>query len=148
MVVEVQLTQKEADALIAIRKYSLAKGPVILPLSGRVEVPLSDIDGNVDFQLDIHRARFDLKKGTNQTRARRTIVLVRLDYGGAPHRNPDGVEVPSPHIHIYRSGYGDKWAYPILKTQFKNIGDFWQTLDDFMSYCNVIDRPEFQVGLL
>ena len=77
--VEVQLTQKEADALIAVRKRSLAKGPVILPLSGRVEVPLSDLDGNVDFQLDIRRARIDLKKGTNQTRARKTIVLVRLD---------------------------------------------------------------------
>ena len=29
LVVEFQLTQKEADALIAVQKYSLAKGPVI-----------------------------------------------------------------------------------------------------------------------
>ena len=138
------LTQREADALIAVRKFSLAKGPVILPIAGRVEVPLSDPGGNVDFQLDIRRSRFDLKKGTNQTRARKTIVLVRLDYGGAPHRNPDGVEVPCPHLHIYRSGYGDKWAYPILKNQFGNIDDFRQTLDDFMTFCNVTERPEFQ----
>lgn len=141
---ETPLTQMEADALIAVQKRSLATGPVILPVSGRVEVPLSDQEGNVDFQLDIRRSGFDISKGTNQTRVRKTIVLVRLDYGGAPHRNPDGVEVPCPHLHIYRSGYGDKWAYPISTDQFGDVNDFRRTLDDFMIFCNVIEQPEFQ----
>ncbi|HEY7442131.1 MAG TPA: hypothetical protein VH701_06920 [Vicinamibacterales bacterium] len=26
---------------------------------------------------------------------------------GAPHRNPDDEEIPCPHLHLYREGYGD-----------------------------------------
>ena len=146
-VVDFELTQEEVNDFISIQKRSLATDPVFIPLSGRVEVPLSDLSGSVEFQLDVRRARIDLKKGTNQTRLRKTIVLVRLDYGGAPHRNPDGEEVPCPHIHIYKPGYGDKWARSISDREFKNIGDFWQTLDDFMTFCNITDRPIFQGAL-
>ena len=142
-VVDFELTQEEANDFISIQKRSLATDPVFIPLS----VPLSDLSGSVEFQLDVRCARIDLKKGTNQTRLRKTIVLVRLDYGGAPHRNPDGEEVPCPHIHIYKPGYGDKWAQPISDREFKNIGDFWQTLDDFMTFCNITDRPVFQGAL-
>lgn len=46
-----------------------------------------------NFLLDIRRGKIDLLKATNQNRARQTIVLVRLDLGGAPHRNPDGEEI-------------------------------------------------------
>lgn len=144
---EIDLPQDVADALIAIGKRSLATDPVVVPTSGRVEVPLSDLDGREDFQLDIRRARIDLTKGTKQTRTRQTIILVRLDFGGAPHRNPDGEEVGCPHIHIYREGYGDKWAYPLPDSQFSDIGDFWKTLDEFLAYCNVVEPPTFQRGL-
>ena len=61
---------------------------------------------------------------------------LRLDYGGPLHRNPDGEEIPCPHLHIYREGYGDKWAVPIPTQDSPNIHDHWQTLQDFMRYCN------------
>lgn len=144
---EIDLAQEVANALIAVRKRSLATDPVVVPPSGRIEVPLSDLDGREDFQLDVRRARIDLKKGTKQTRTRQTIILVRLDFGGAPHRNPDGEEVKSPHIHLYREGYGDKWAYPLPDKSFSNIEDFWLTLDEFLKFCNIVEPPTFQKGL-
>lgn len=144
---EIDLAQEVANALIAVRKRSLATDPVVVPPSGRIEVPLSDLDGREDFQLDVRRARIDLKKGTKQTRTRQTIILVRLDFGGAPHRNPDGEEVKSPHIHLYREGFGDKWAYPLPNDSFSDIEDFWLTLDEFLKFCNVVEPPTFQKGL-
>ena len=71
------------------------------------------MDGREEFLLDIRRARIDLAKGTYQNRGREVVILARLDFGGAPHRNPDGEEIGSPHIHLYREGFGDKWAFPI-----------------------------------
>jgi hypothetical protein len=74
-------------------------------------------------------------------------VLVRLDFGGAPHRNPDGEEIGSPHLHLYREGYGDKWAVPVPEDRFENLSDPWQTLEDFMRYCNVVQSPMIRRGL-
>lgn len=86
-------------------------------------------------------------KGTYQNRGRQVIVLVRIDFGGAPHRNPDGTEVPSPHLHLYREGYGDKWVMLLPQDNFPNIADLWQTLEDFMRFCNIVDRPAIVRGL-
>lgn len=60
---------------------------------GSATIPLESIDGREDFLLDVHRARIDLVKGTYQNRARHVVALVQLDFGGRPHRNPDGEEI-------------------------------------------------------
>ena len=75
------------------------------------------------------------------------VVLVRLDFGGPPHRNPDDTEVGVPHLHVYREGFGDKWAMTVPKDKFPDLADLWQTLQDFMGYCNVIERPNINQGL-
>jgi hypothetical protein len=62
--------------------------------------------------LDLARGQIKLTKATYQNRARQAIVLMRLDLDGPPHRNPDDQEIPCPHLHFYREGYGDKWAIP------------------------------------
>ncbi|MDG6271690.1 DUF6978 family protein [Glaesserella parasuis] len=81
---------------------------------------------------------------TFQTRARKAIVLVRLDIEGPPHRNPDGEEIICPHIHLYREGYGDKWAYP-LPDELKSVLDRpYELLDKFMDYCHIIGKPMIQ----
>ena len=114
---------------------------------GSLVIPLTSEDKREEFLLDIYRGRIDLLKGTYQNRARQVVVLVRVYFGGAPHRNPDGVEVPSPHMHLYREGFGDKWAVPLPPDKFPNVADLWQLLDDFMRFCNVVDRPEIVRGL-
>lgn len=97
--------------------------------------------------LDLRRGRIDLAKGTYQNRGRQVVVLMRLDFGGAPHRNPDGDEIDSPHLHIYREGFGDKWAMPVPAEAFRDLTNPWQTPDDFMRYCSIVEPPNIRRGL-
>lgn len=65
------------------------------------------------------------------------------------YRNPDGEEVPCPHLHTYREGYGYKWAIEVHSDQFPSIQeDSWQTLQDFMQYCNIVVPPDIQRGII
>jgi hypothetical protein len=116
-------------------------------LGGSISVPLVSANRREQFVLDLRRGRIDLAKGTYQNRGRQVVVLVRLDFGGAPHRNPDGEEIESPHLHVYREGYGDRWAAVVPGDHFADLGDVWRTLDDFMRYCNVVEPPVVRRGL-
>jgi len=145
---EIDLLQSEADALIAMEKIRTDEKSIDYPgLGGRISVPLMSRNKREKFILDISRGKIDLLKGTYQNRAMQVVILVRLDFGGQPHRNPDGQEVPSPHLHIFREGYGDKWAVPIPADRFPNTADFWQLLEDFMRYCNITEPPRIGRGL-
>lgn len=142
-----ELTQPEADALLALEKQCLTEETHSLPsLGGRLSVDLSSLDGREQFNLDVNRSYISFSKVTYQTRARVTVVLARLDVAGAPHRNPDDSEIPCPHLHLYREGYGDKWALP-LPADFGDISDGWRTLEDFMAYCHIVKPPIFEKGL-
>lgn len=145
---DINLTQSEADALIAIEKHRINNDIHQYPaLGGAVVIPLVSIDKRENFSLDVSRGRIDLLKGKYQARARQVVVLVRLDFGGAPHRNPDDTEIASPHLHVYREGYGTKWAMPVPRNRFQNINDVWQTLEDFMKFCNITEPPIIERGL-
>ena len=145
---DIILSQGEADALMAMDKVRADETAWSLPdLGGGVSIPLKSVDGREQFLLDVRRGRIDLRKNTFQERARAVVVLVRLDLGGALHRNPDGAEVLSPHLHVYREGYGDKWAVPAPVGRFPAPQDAWRTLNDFMAYCNVTQPPVIQRGL-
>ena len=108
---------------------------------------LTSTDGRESFLLDVRRARIDLAKGTYQNRGRQVVVLARLDFGGGPHRNPDGEEIGSTHLHLYREGYGDKWAYQVPAVHFSHLSDPWLTLGDFMRFCNILEPPNIRRGL-
>ena len=121
---DITLTQAEADALIEMRKVRTNDEPWRYPaLGGAIIVPLTSADKRENFLLDISRGRIDLLRGKYQNRARHLIVLVRLDFGGPPHHNPDGTEVPCPHLNVYRDGYGDKYAIPMPDARFSDTGD-------------------------
>jgi len=144
---EINLTQAEADFLFAIEKISADNAEWDLPdLGGGISVPLISSDKKEYFLLDVSKGRIDLKRQKYQNRAREAIVLVRLDLG-SPHRNPDGQEIGVPHIHIYKEGYGDKWASALPTGVFSNLNDSWQVLTDFMKYCNITKAPNFRRGL-
>lgn len=141
------LSQRDADRLIEMDKGREDEETYLLPLSGRLTVPLVAWDKSEFFSLDIRKSRIDLLKGRVQLRGRQIIVLVRLDFGGHPHRNPDDEEIPSPHLHLYREGYGDKWAIPLPQEYFTKPGDLWMTLNEFMRYTHVTEPPHFNRGL-
>ena len=108
---DIEITQEEADSLIAMEKRFVDDRDWTFPSAGeRKALALTSLDKRENFTLDVTRAQIKLTKATYQNRARQVIVLMRLDLGGPPHRNPDGTEIDCPHLHTYREGFGDKWA--------------------------------------
>lgn len=145
---DINLTQPEADALIAIEKHRANEEHSDFPMGGQsLVLPLQSPDKREQFLLDMSRGRIDLLKVKMQNRGRQVVVLVRLDLGGAPHRNPDGKEISVPHLHLYREGFGDKWAMPVPADRFTATGDVWQTLEEFMRFCNITQPPHIDRGL-
>ncbi len=136
---DINLTQGEANLLIAMEKHRVSDERWEYPdLGGSTCIPLISADRRENFSLDLYRGRIDLAKGSYQNRSRQVIILVRLDFGGQPHRNPDGEEIPSPHLHIFREGFGDKWAVLAPSDKFTHIDNNpWDTLNDFMLFCNI-----------
>lgn len=138
----IDLTQSEADALLAMEKRKEDDNIWDYPaLGGRISIPLISQDKREKFLLDVSRSGKIVLKGKYQNRARCTLILARFDFGGGIHRNPDGTEVDCPHLHVYREGYGDKWAYPVSADVFADTSDDWQVLNDFMRFCNITDPP-------
>jgi uncharacterized protein DUF6978 len=145
---DANLSQSEADALIAMEKVRMGDSENSYPdPGGKLSIPLASPDGREVFLLDVSRGQINLAKVTHQNRARQIVVLMRLDVGGAPHRNPDGEEIPCPHLHIYQQGLGDKWAFPAPRDRYSNLDDLMQTLEDFMRHCNVTKPPKIHPGL-
>jgi hypothetical protein len=144
---DLNLTQAEADALIALEKHRVNDNRHDFLFGGLLVIPLQSPDKREQFLLDVSRSHIDILKGRFQNRARQVVILVRLDFGGAPHRNPNGEEIPSPHLHIYREYFGDKWAEPVPTDRFPRLSDFWRTLADFMRYCNITRPPIIEQGL-
>ncbi len=106
---DVDLSQAEADAFIAAEKHCVEKREWEFPMfGGKLVIPLVSPSNSEDYLLDINKHQINLAKATYQNRVRKTVVLVRVDLSGPPHTNPDGTDVPCPHIHVYREGYGDK----------------------------------------
>ena len=91
--------------------------------------------------LHVTRARIRLTKATYQERARQTIILMRLDLDGPPHRNPDDEEIPCPHLHVYREGYADKWAVPAPPDRYPDCANLFATLEAFVAHCNITNPP-------
>lgn len=144
----VSLSQTEADALRAMEKHRTSEEQHDFPVAGaRVSIPLLSADKREQFFLDVNRSRLDLRKITCQNRARQVFILVRLDIAGPPHRNPDGEEIPCPHLHLYREGFGDKWAQPAPADMFPRMDKLFLTLQDFMRYCNITLPPQIEEGL-
>jgi hypothetical protein len=142
------LTQVEADALIAMEKIRADAFEYEYPQpGGKLVIPLTSIDKREAFLLDVTRGQVNLAKVTRQNRAKQVVVLMRLDLGGSPHRNPDGKEIACPHLHFYKEGYGDKWAVPVSSDKCRNTEDLLLTFEDFMTHCNITEKPRFQMGL-
>ena len=145
------IPQIEADALLSVEKERADSKEYDLE-NLTLEIPLVSCDRKEKFFLDLRNARIDILKFKYQTRARSVIILARLDFGQAGrHTNPDHVTIEGPHIHIYREGYADKWAYLLDDMPggniFSDINDRLKTLNEFMVYCNIKNAPLFARGL-
>ena len=145
---DIDITQAEADALIEMEKRFVEEDDWTFPSAGeRIALALTSLDKRENFVLDITRAQIKLTKATYQNRARQAITLMRLDLGGSPHRNPDGTEIPCPHLHTYREGFGDKWAIAAPVDRYTDTLDLFRTCEAFMQHCNITGPSKMQKGL-
>jgi len=142
------IAQEEAEALIAMRKFFVDRRPVSLPPGADETFRLQGEDRHEGFLLDLWRGTIRLSKIKLQTRARKVIVLVRLDICGSPHTNPDGVWIPGTHIHLYREGFEAKWAHPLDPAAFRNTAHLPTAFEDFCHFCSILDPPSVQEVLL
>jgi|SRR5665213_2719573 len=145
---DIDLAQAEADALIAMEKHRVNDNDLLFPVPGeRLAIPLTSSDKREHFMLDVTRGQIKLTKATYQNRARQAIILMRLDLDGPPYRNPDGSKIPCPYLHLYREGYGDKWAIPAPPSLYAVTLDLFSTFQAFMTHCNIATPPNIQKGL-
>lgn len=105
---------------------------------------LSDSGNRERFTLDIWRGTLRLTKLKFQNRVRTVIVLARLDVDGAPHTNPDGQRLSGTHLHLFREGYEDRWAYAIDPKTFTLLTDPGTTFQEFCTYCKIESPPAVQ----
>lgn len=140
------LTDSEFRELLDMIKYFKEKS-IKLPANGeKVQFRLESKEMHENFYLDVNRSGIiELSKFTLQNRFI-VIPLLRLDIDSAPHLNPDGSKASRNHLHIYKEGYGDTWAYDLDDT----LGFDWSNCKYFEDYfyafckrCNIV-APETQ----
>lgn len=138
---EQELSEKKFDYLIHLEKKYVGTQKFKYPIfGGKLIIDLISTDRNENFILDISRSHIQISKNSLQHRARKTIILVRLDINSAPHKNPDGKMIHGTHLHIYRENYADKFAYE-LPDEFKSCKDINDFLTTFMDYCHITMKP-------
>lgn len=143
------LDQATVDALLRLDKLLVNAGAINFPSPGSAqELEVKSSDDRETFLIDTNRrGRIKISKCTYQERYNVIEILLQLDIDGPPHQNPDGTEIPCPHLHIYREGYADKWAQPI-PADFTNPSDLIATLREFLAYCRVQNIPGINRPLL
>lgn len=156
------ITQQDADFLFEMDKFPEEDKVYDFPNSGgKLILPFTSADKREKFLFDIYRGTIKITKATYQNRVRKAYILRRLDYDGSPHPNPEvekvplsilepynGVEIPTPHIHIYVEGFGEKWAIPADLLMDLNGKDIYEIMGDFFRYCNVKKLPSITKTLL
>ncbi|GIP34203.1 hypothetical protein [Paenibacillus sp. J2TS4] len=137
------LTDLESRRLLRALKNLIDTNPIVFPtVQAYITLEAYSTETNAKFQIDVQRKSLNVKKCTYQTRYKKSINLLRVDIEGPPHLNPDGTEIPCPHIHIYKEGYDDKWAYPLEAKMVTDPSDLVQVLIDFLEYNNIDNVPK------
>ncbi|WPX08072.1 DUF6978 family protein [Anaerocellum danielii] len=142
------IEQALADYLIRTEKIILEKKINFPIVNTSLTLNVICVDNNSEkILIDINRkGTLKLTRCTYHKRYQTNITLIRLDIDTKPHRNPDGTKVGPTHIHIYKEGYGDKWAYPLDEFDcFSNTDDLVQAFIDFCKFCNIKEIPIVQV---
>jgi len=98
------------------------------------------------YLLDFYRGSFEISKYTVNKRYRQTIILLRYDNGGR-HTNPDGVTFDGAHVHLYKEGCNDKFAYPISEIGIDETDNMETVFKKIMHFCNVKRFPSIEMPM-
>lgn len=142
------ITQEEFDFLKKLDKEFKEKDEISLNNQWKKEI-LSK-EGRESFLLDFNTNRYILEKYTFNNRYRTSTVLARYDTNpNGRHTNPDGVVLKGPHIHIYKEGYDDKFAYSpeMIGIKINETFDKNRTFELFLKFMN-IEMPQLNRMIL
>jgi hypothetical protein len=139
------LTQAEADRFLGMVKHFVRRpASISIPPGIDETYELAAVHDRERFLLDVWRGTLRLTKLKFQNRVRIVDVLVRLDVDGAPHTNPDGQRLSGTHLHLFREGYDDRWAYPVDSNTFTLLSDPTTTFHEFCVFCKIESPPPVQ----
>jgi len=139
-------------------KVFVDQAPIDFRLSEAMDYDrlLRSTDRREEFVLTIERGRRVRIRLKYQTRARRVIVLARIELNGPRHRNPPespyrpGEWIGESHLHLYREGFEDRIAYELGEAPGwggANIADGIPALECFMRFCGIAQWPPIQTAL-
>lgn len=137
------LTEEQAKFLIDIEKIILDSHS--LPVNGEKHAYRLSKARSFRKLLDLHCV--SSSKNTEKysyTIIYRGIRIFSVDLKASPHTNPDGSKVSGNHMHLYKDGFFDQYAYELTDV-FSNPDDFLATFYDVLGYSNVINRDEIQI---
>ncbi|MEC0310139.1 hypothetical protein P4H67_25630 [Paenibacillus lautus] len=136
------LNQNEVNELLSMLKSLRNNNRVTFPTSGEsIALEAESNSTNDKFLIDINRKGQITFRCTYQTRFKKSNILLRLDLQGPAHTNPDMTKIPVPHLHIWREGFEDRWAYPLgdhIDTDPENLVN---VLIAFLEYNNFTEVP-------
>jgi hypothetical protein len=149
------ITQQDADFFFEMEKFPEENKEYQFPSSGqKLTLAFCSSDKRENFLFDIYRGSIRITKITYQNRVRKSYILRRLDLDGPTHVNPEveviplsflepynGKEIPTPHLHIYVEGYGEKWAIPATDLLVTENKDIFEMMEQFFTYCHVKQLP-------
>lgn len=140
------LTQSEANYLLQLLKRLVNTQTFDFPQSGDYKtLEVVSAENKEHFILDVSRkGKIRKTKCTYQKRYRKEDILLRLCVDGRPHTNPDGETIECPHLHIYKEGHADRWAYR-LPDGFTATDNLISRLFEFLEYCKVENGDELTV---
>lgn len=163
----VMLSNDSAKTLFELEK--IIDKNIFIPESGeKISIktrPNDERYKDTEFMIDINRTSLILTKKSYLLRTE--TILRRLDFHNG-HQNPQEItyyptdldgyiydlmqkyvghrfKADEDHIHIYISGYAEKWAFPIDEIYSFDKTNIVATTKDFLKYCNVINHPK--IGL-
>lgn len=138
------MTNEEYEILMKYDKTFIDNSIIKIPnLGKKISRILKSEESSDEFILNIDRGRIELEKIKYLSRHSTTnTILLRLDTHGPRHINPDGEFIPTPHLHRYVEGYGDKWTEPLDKNYFGDITDLADLLKKFLELLNVVNIPD------
>jgi hypothetical protein len=134
------LEQWKANLLLVVPKVYTATNMIDLAPGTDYDYQLESNDGYEAFIFDVRIPRRNVNKARFQLRYQRSVVLARLCHS-APHTNPDGEFIKSPHFHAYREGFDDKCAESL-----EGVHGVINSLEVFCRRVN-LPLPSFQGGL-
>lgn len=150
------LSQSEADSLLQMPKEFIDSDPLEFPRSQstRYVRDLRSLDRRERFLFDFERGNRMRARLKYQTRARKVLILARLDIQGPAHRNPPnapyrpGARLACPHFHRYIEGFEDKVAFEpgdVTGLLLRDLNNGVFCLEDFLIYCAVRVIPGIQL---